>query len=224
MARFYKILGEIMSTKIYYAVKLPTNKLMEFIKYAKDFHVQMAGLHIVKMMNKFEEDKVKQIKELMEKHYGTKTSIEEKDVRFALAFHVSQEQKNSMVKTPYDIACGITGWIKDEYAYMMFYGVHYLDKMELPDYAKEYGYWNNTDQPDEVTDEEWDERHDTWYYFLDNYDRYRIYHQFIDYSNLNLDTELYNCINSTQRVSPYFLLQIIKEKENLNLADFCNII
>lgn len=31
----------------------------------------------------------------------------------------------------------------------------------LPE-VKEYGYWNNTDQPDNVTDEEWAERRQSW--------------------------------------------------------------
>lgn len=38
--------------------------------------------------------------------------------------------------------------------------------LELP-YIKEYGYWNNTDKPDELTEEEWDERRSDWNEVLD---------------------------------------------------------
>lgn len=41
----------------------------------------------------------------------------------------------------------------------MHENLNFLDKMKE---LEEYGYWNNTDEPDEVTEEEWAERGENW--------------------------------------------------------------
>lgn len=43
----------------------------------------------------------------------------------------------------------------------------YLNNLLKLPYIKEYGYWNNTDKPDELTEEEWDERRSDWNEVLD---------------------------------------------------------
>lgn len=43
----------------------------------------------------------------------------------------------------------------------------YLNNLLKLPYIKEYGYWNNTDKPDELTEEEWDQRRSDWNEVLD---------------------------------------------------------
>lgn len=43
----------------------------------------------------------------------------------------------------------------------------YLNNLLKLPYIKEYGYWNNTDKPDELTEEEWDQRRSDWNEILD---------------------------------------------------------
>jgi len=47
------------------------------------------------------------------------------------------------------------------------YGMTFGDEMPeklwfAKDFVSEYGYWNNTDRPDHLTDEEWEDRAETW--------------------------------------------------------------
>ena len=45
----------------------------------------------------------------------------------------------------------------------LFYGEDVFRKIwELYPQVQPYGYWNNTDMPDDVTEEEWDKRHQDW--------------------------------------------------------------
>lgn len=41
-------------------------------------------------------------------------------------------------------------------------GKYFENLVERLDFVDEYGYWNNTDKPDELSDEDWDERRNNW--------------------------------------------------------------
>lgn len=43
---------------------------------------------------------------------------------------------------------------------------YYENIMKLP-FVKEFGYWNNTDKPEELTDEQWNDRYEAWNTVLD---------------------------------------------------------
>lgn len=43
---------------------------------------------------------------------------------------------------------------------------YYENLLKLP-FIKEFGYWNNTDKPEELTDDEWNDRYEAWNAVLD---------------------------------------------------------
>lgn len=49
----------------------------------------------------------------------------------------------------------------------------YQEILEKMDDVSEYGYWNNTDKPDHISDDEWDIRRSEWVPTLDHIFRYK---------------------------------------------------
>lgn len=47
-------------------------------------------------------------------------------------------------------------------AYPYFLKASYMDALLATDIFDKYGYWNNTDRPDDVTEEQWDQRISDW--------------------------------------------------------------
>jgi len=56
---------------------------------------------------------------------------------------------------------GLGIYFDEDWAYLI--PSEFIEKeIEIPDYLKDYYYWNNTDKPENVSDEEWEEREKAW--------------------------------------------------------------
>jgi hypothetical protein len=68
----------------------------------------------------------------------------------------------------YDIhqpmACGAAIRLDGEgYAYFEPYGPFRIaEKMEVPDWFEDFCYWNNTDEPEDMDEDEWESRREKW--------------------------------------------------------------
>jgi len=63
----------------------------------------------------------------------------------------------------FDIECGWSVRLRNGDAYLIPYGEHWTrNGLKLPEFAKDYSYWNNTDMPDDMTAGRWDRRGDRW--------------------------------------------------------------
>jgi hypothetical protein len=91
---------------------------------------------------------------------------------------IDAEEKYSRL---FNCDCGWNIWFHDGLAYVIPWGEdHRMKQLDVPGWAEEYGYWNNTDKPDDITDEEWDKRSDTWdAVCLNDWDAKRLTHDII---------------------------------------------
>lgn len=80
----------------------------------------------------------------------------------------SKEERNIKVKKErnpcYDFFCDFVLFYNDNRFYLKFYCeskrvVEYINSLKE---IEDYSYWNNSDAPDNVSEEEWDEREKTW--------------------------------------------------------------
>jgi hypothetical protein len=91
-----------------------------------------------------------------------------------MAAHAAIEQATEIIEKqgkrvpPLDFQCEIT-FLADRlnpagpiYALLYTEREDYREEFESIEGVEFWGYWNNTDQPDDVTDEQWDERRQVW--------------------------------------------------------------
>jgi hypothetical protein len=72
-------------------------------------------------------------------------------------FIVSANAKT--VSNPFDISCGCQMYFDETYVYLIPYG--FIDT-QVPDWFEDFHYQNQTDQPDDISDEEWKFRANKW--------------------------------------------------------------
>jgi len=74
-----------------------------------------------------------------------------------------KEDAKSMERGFFGIEMGCQVFIHGRYAYIIPCGEDWLLKgFELPEFAEDFSYWNNSDRPDELSDREWNRRGRTW--------------------------------------------------------------
>lgn len=77
-----------------------------------------------------------------------------------------REQASSSQRSPYDLDTGIRIMeYKGDYYMIPYAGdgcSQILDFLKNLPELQEYGYWNNSDMPEEITDREWEERGVVW--------------------------------------------------------------
>jgi len=97
-----------------------------------------------------------------------------------------KEASKRVEKDYYDIDCGLNIWLHGNYAYAIPIGPNWvLDNIKFPKWVEDYSYWNNTDQPDNVTDRQWNSRRDTWDKICcghgkSDHNSRRLYHSVVD--------------------------------------------
>ena len=83
----------------------------------------------------------------------------------------------------------------------------YLNNLLKLPYIKEYGYWNNTDKPDELTEEEWDQRRSDWNEVLD---------RSFFFTGSGISIELPETKTRTFLMPDEKLINVFNTEENLN--------
>ena len=70
----------------------------------------------------------------------------------------------SYERTPWaDVGCGVNLWFPKRSRFVLGHpwGESITD-IDFPEWVEEYGYWNNTDKPDEIPQREWTRRKKAW--------------------------------------------------------------
>jgi len=137
-----------MSTKIYNAYRFPKN------------------LGLFDVMNKIKEDGLKIVKQRMLHYYNVimeqgKTVDEVHDIITKLYKKAVVSLENNPFN--FDMQIGIHEF--EDYYYLIPYGVIDYGKWDFLDnnmQLEEFGYWNNTDKPEKLSNKEWDERGRIW--------------------------------------------------------------
>lgn len=136
-----------MSTKIYYGFKTGTGDIKVILELVKQYREMFW---------------IKDSNEQYERFLGEYPTKSE-------GFRVWGDRRREVKKTGYrdqavDTDFEIVIFPHEDHFVGMVFTEHedWFDKfLKLPG-VREYGYWNNTDPPEHVSDEEWEKRGDTW--------------------------------------------------------------
>lgn len=155
-----------MSIKIYTAWRVPLNRLTEAIPILHDqVYAKVQELYEI-LYSEIDWVKLEDInKERLDKCDPEYRENVLQHLAFDSIWKVISSARDTLYRMPgLDLNCWINIWIgPDNYAYLIPGGepTHNL-KWEIPDWIEEYGYWNNTDPPDDITQEDWDQRYSDW--------------------------------------------------------------
>lgn len=158
-----------MSTKIYTG----------FVTEETNFEVLLNGFK--KLAKTFTNEYVDEISELIAETYVSRNDVWLAESYGKLEIRMQPSisdvwneffkmEKNEHVLVYHPMSVFLIPHNNKVYGYLLTERDRDFDYMlkEMP-FLKEYGYWNNTDQPDEISDEEWEERYNTWREVLDEF-------------------------------------------------------
>jgi hypothetical protein len=170
-----------MSTKIYEAYRFPRGKLDEFIlKFNRICFGEVKKRILRTGLSHGELAKTRL--ELFGKN--KKASAECPDSHIVIAWVLAEatvmaEQRRN---SAFNLDCAFNLWLRGRYAYVIPYAMNGIkfDK-RLPKWCEFYGWWNNSDREDGVTEEAWEARGRVWKDLaLDDWDRTRMSHTVLE--------------------------------------------
>jgi len=149
-----------MSTKLYEAYRIPRSKFDEFIltfnricfdairEFVLSIDVQPNVISIIR-------------KDLSANDYS------DKDISLIWTLIMAKEMSERGYNDVLNLDCSFNVWFQGRWAYIQPFVLNTLDlKARYPKRKwfenADYGYWNNTDKPDRVSDNEWEERENVW--------------------------------------------------------------
>lgn len=177
-----------MSTKIYYAYKIPQEKLHEFIDSIRGQIFNKAEELVRQMMNAVTEEKLKEEK-------TKKSYYSEEKIRFNLVIELCTKLSKEKQRTGLDLTFSLNIWLYNNYAYIIPIGeYYYLNNLKYSDWVEDYSYWNNTDKPDKISEEDWDLRQNIWEDIncgtgVHSHNARRLNHSIIDFNQLYGDID-----------------------------------
>jgi hypothetical protein len=155
-----------MSIKIYEAYRVPTSRLNEFIKFFSNRQIELKAIQIRRLMGAVKDEIVEA--EIADSNVISRaTNVDQLEryreaIRFNHVIGSAKEAAEKPYRSVIDAECGLHFHILGKYAYLRPYSSEWESGIEVPDWVDDYSYWNNTDQPENVSDDEWDERRETW--------------------------------------------------------------
>lgn len=173
-----------MSTKIYYAARAPAGRVVEFIDFFHDAMEKSAETFIEDMMGAVKDSSLGK----PPAHIRRKKGIElwKRAKKWQAVEKLVREGANQGFDV---VSCGFNLWFRMGHVYAMPIGGNWalatFDRERFPDWIEDYSYWNNTDEPEHVTQEEWEERKKTWDHICTgngkaSHNARRLYHDVID--------------------------------------------
>lgn len=157
-----------MSTKIYEAWRIPSNRLRSFLDIVRKRVIKNVSYQIGVVMGEVDPTKLKEkvegYRKGWEKDGGKMPAWVEKGVWTEMAMDLcelaSAKSERDLVAA---LDCGFNIWILGKFAYLIPWGERYLfEKVRWPKWAKDYHYQNSSDRPDDVSASEWRAREKMW--------------------------------------------------------------
>lgn len=134
-----------MSTKIYVAYRVKIGKLNELVDIIRGQMFDAAAKTITPAFNKMKLDT------------NANNDIKAFNSFFETKLAVSECER------VWDIECGLNVWLRGEYAYVIPIADRAIMRSIVwPDFAEDYCYWNNVDEPEGTNINDWDERGVVW--------------------------------------------------------------
>lgn len=146
-----------MSTKIYYGVRFPQNRLPDFLRAVRIDGLEAVYREALRMVRGVDKrsDEFKAIRERY-----PKDSLRASKIRLTLN-HIRHAADHPDDLPWATLDCGYRIWLPPGSRYAL---AHPWGRIEipLPDYVEPYGYWDQTDKPDEIPQREWRRREKAW--------------------------------------------------------------
>jgi hypothetical protein len=183
-----------MSTKIYYAWRIPRSKLNEFTDIIREATWAWLLERIDGWMAAVSDEAVQQ--RLDEEHEARLKLYEDKDVpwyvqkgevspatRWRFLEQEIIEACTDARKRYHDSDASFNFWVRGRHVYIIPYGKAVLPD-DKPDWIQDYSYWDNSDHPDGITYRQWEARGVMWHKVcLDNWDKNRYHHIISKFDN-----------------------------------------
>lgn len=171
-----------MSTTIYYAWKVEINKLNEFIDFVRQRVLNHFKTVVLELMPQITQEDINQQREQHPYYHN------DEELRLECLFDIYRMNSNGNMTSTLNI------WLHENYAYIIPVG--YYKWFDVPPNTEEFRYWNNTDRPKELSEEEWDFRRETWNNIncgegVTSHNSRRLQHTIIDMAGIgDIDFEL----------------------------------
>lgn len=152
-----------MSTKIYEAYRIPAHKLNDYIDWSRQQMIAAGHDMARKLMVNVDRSDFGDIPP----HIAGDAEGEaawDNIKRMTLVVDIMVDAANSSWNTREDPSCGLNIWLYKDSAFIVPVGPGAVlsDGPDKFSWCADYCYWNNSDQPDDISDEEWLERRATW--------------------------------------------------------------
>ena len=170
-----------MSTKIYEGYRLKQEGLNRFLVWLREAVYLKAEKRLLAAKDELQnKGHTKSYKEFIEQYSWKK----EEDY----ILYMAEEASKSATRDPsYDIDFGLNLWKEGAWYYFIPYGESYTYAgLEYPDYCEDFSYWDNVDAPEDVSEDEWANRRDTWNRVcLNGWNSTRLLHEVISMKDLS---------------------------------------
>lgn len=156
-----------MSTKLFDAWRMPTMTMPKFQKWLDELRASLKPIADNQIMTVVAERAIR----AYDTKYVFPNSAEIKDLPNGLVgawSNVMSEYKKTKKEgerhPSVDVECEIIFHFKGRYIYMVMFSEQreYKDHLESLPGVEHYGYWNNTDKPDNISQREWRRREKLW--------------------------------------------------------------
>lgn len=134
-----------MSTKIYDAFRAPSRRVNEAVLLLRSPLQDAAMRELRNMIHLLPVDTRKTRSEYVEE-----------------AIKKCVEALGDSHRGDFDLQCWVTVWMHGRYAYIKPGAQFRMPNFRVPRWLRSWEYWNNSDPPEGVSDEEWEQRGKEW--------------------------------------------------------------
>jgi len=173
-----------MSIKIHNSCRVPIDKLNKFLDEIRPIVFDKASEVAIKLMNEIT------IEELNEYKSKFKYEIDDSKLKFKIIIEKFEQAAKTAIRSPgIDVTFHLNIWFYNGFAYILPVCDYPFNLIEFPNWAEEFSYWNNTDQPNNISDDEWKTRRKFWDQIncgigIHSHNSRRMCHSIIDFSSL----------------------------------------
>jgi hypothetical protein len=161
-----------MSTKIYEAYNIPLARLGEW----QEFFHKACKKHIIKVLRDNKGEVSKDISEEFRKRSSGGKSYSEDDISICLMLARWVKESKRGFNSALNFDSSFNFWIREGDVYIIPYWPCGM-KPNVPNWSKDYSYWDNSDYPGNISYEKWEERGYIWNKIaLKNWDKGRMSH------------------------------------------------
>jgi len=150
-----------MSTKIYEGYRFPVEHLNDFIDHVRE-HQLAALVEKVRALMALVPDE--RVREELSTWEAVPDDIEKvkQYIRWSIVAERLCEASQRPEKSLFAVDSGWNFWLHGRFVYAIPWGQEFEHRaLELP-YVEDFAYWDNTDPPENVSDEEWKRRGEIW--------------------------------------------------------------